>query len=113
LNAYLEACAVLTLPSVSRAENFGMILLEGMLFGKPLVTTRLPSGMSAVNEDGTTGLQVEPRDPRALAEALRRLLADDGLRSAMGAAARARLDSHFSFARMIEGHRRIYREALR
>jgi rhamnosyl/mannosyltransferase len=113
LNAYLEAAAVLALPSVSRAENFGMILLEGMLFGTPLVTTRLPSGMSAVNEHGTTGFQVEPRDPRALAQALRRLLADEGLRAKMGTAARARLDSHFSLARMIQGHREVYRQVLR
>jgi rhamnosyl/mannosyltransferase len=112
LNAYLEACAVLALPSVSRAENFGMILLEGMLFGKPLVTTRLPSGVSIVNEDKTTGFQVEPGEPRALAEALRRLLADDDLRASMGAASRARFASHFSSARMVAGHREVYREVV-
>jgi rhamnosyl/mannosyltransferase len=113
LNAYLEACAVLALPSVSRAENFGMILLEGMLFGKPLVTTRLPSGVSVVNEDGSTGFQVRPRDPGELAGALRRLLADEGLRARMGAASRARLETHFSLTRMVAGHREVYREALR
>jgi rhamnosyl/mannosyltransferase len=113
LNAYLEACSVLTLPSVSRAENFGMILLEGMLFGKPLVTTRLPSGVGVVNADGETGFQVEPRDARALAAALNRLLGDDDLRARMGAASRARLESHFSLERMIAGHRQVYREALR
>jgi rhamnosyl/mannosyltransferase len=113
LNAYLEACAVLALPSVSRAENLGMILLEGMLFGKPLVTTRLPSGVSVVNEDGSTGFQVRPRDPGELAGALRRLLADEGLRARMGAASRARLETHFSLTRMVTGHREVYREALR
>jgi rhamnosyl/mannosyltransferase len=112
LNAYLEACAVLVLPSVSRSENFGMILLEGMLFGKPLVTTRLRSGVEAVNEDGVSGLVVEPRDPRALAGALNVLLADDARRAAMGRAARARLDSHFSLARMIDGYRAVYAEAV-
>jgi glycosyltransferase involved in cell wall biosynthesis len=112
LNAYLEACAVLVLPSVSRSENFGMILLEGMLFGKPLVTTRLLSGVADVNVDGETGLVVEPRDPRALGQALNTLLADDALRARMGAAARARLDSRFSLRQMVDGYRGVYREAI-
>lgn len=112
LNAYLEAAAVLALPSFSRAENFGMILLEGMLFGKPLVTSRLRSGVEAVNEEGQTGLIVEPRAPADLAAALARLLADDGLRASMGAASRARLESHFSFDRMIAGYRAVYQEAV-
>jgi rhamnosyl/mannosyltransferase len=113
LNAHLEACAVLALPSLSRSENFGMILLEGMLFGKPLVTSRLRSGVEAVNEDGVTGLTVEPRDPRALAAALSRLLADDALRAAMGAAARARLERRFSLAQMVAGYRAVYLDAAR
>jgi glycosyltransferase involved in cell wall biosynthesis len=112
LNAYLEACAVLVLPSVSRAEGFGMTLLEGMLFGKPLVTSRLASGVQLVNEDGVTGLQVEPREPRALAAALARLLADDALRASMGAAGRARLEARFSLEQMVSGYRAVYEEAL-
>ncbi len=112
LNAYLEACSILVLPSVSRAEGFGMTLLEGMLFGKPLVTTRLPSGVQLVNEDGVTGLQVQPSEPHALAAALNRLLGDEGLRVSMGAAARARLEQSFSLERMVSGYRTIYEEAL-
>lgn len=112
LNAHLEACAVLVLPSVSRSENFGMILLEGMLFGKPLVTTRLRSGVEAVNQDGQTGLTVEPRDSSSLAVALAKLLADEGLCASMGAAARARLESDFSHARMVAGYRAVYEQAV-
>jgi rhamnosyl/mannosyltransferase len=89
-----------------------MILLEGMFFGKPLVTTRLRSGVEAVNEDGQTGLTVEPRDARGLALALSKLLADDALRASMGAAARTRLESRFSHARMIAGYRAIYQQAI-
>jgi rhamnosyl/mannosyltransferase len=112
LNEYLEACAVLALPSVSRGENFGLVLLEGMLFGKPLVTSRLPSGVDVVNEDGVTGLKVAPRDPAALAAALGRLLSDDALRASLGANARARLESHFSLGQMIAGYRAVYAEAV-
>jgi glycosyltransferase involved in cell wall biosynthesis len=112
LNAHLEACAVLVLPSVSRSENFGMILLEGMLFGKPLVTSRLRSGVEAVNDDGVTGLSVEPRDPAGLAAALSALLSDDARLAAMGAAARERLESHFSLDQMVAGYRAVYERAI-
>jgi rhamnosyl/mannosyltransferase len=112
LNAYLAACELMVLPSVSRSEGFGMTQLEGMLFGKPLVTTRLLSGVQLVNEDGRTGLQVPPGDPAALSAALNRLLADGALRAAMGAAAQARVASHFSLEQMVRGYREVYRQAL-
>ena len=112
LNAYLEACQLLVLPSISRSEGFGMTQLEGMLFGKPLVTTRLPSGVQLVNVDGQTGLQVPPLDPRALAGALTRLLSDNALRVSMGAAALERVESRFSLDQMIRGYREAYRQAL-
>jgi rhamnosyl/mannosyltransferase len=89
-----------------------MTLLEGMLFGKPLVTTRLQSGVEIVNEDGRTGLQVEPRNPAATAAALNRLLSDDTLRAKMGAAGRARLETVFSHEKMVSGYREIYEQAL-
>jgi rhamnosyl/mannosyltransferase len=111
LNAYLDACAVLVLPSVSRSEGFGLTLLEGMLFGKPLVTTRLPSGVQTVNEDGRTGLQVPPADPEATAVALNRLLSDDTLRATMGAAGRKRVETVFSLDQMVRGYRQVYLEA--
>jgi glycosyltransferase involved in cell wall biosynthesis len=112
LNAYLEACQLLVLPSISRSEGFGMTQLEGMLFGKPLVTTRLLSGVQLVNVDGQTGLQVPPLDSPALAGALTRLLADDALRVSMGAAALERVKSRFSLEQMIRGYREAYRQAL-
>jgi glycosyltransferase involved in cell wall biosynthesis len=112
LNAHLEACEVLVLPSALRAEGFGMALLEGMLFGKPLVTTRLRSGVRAVNVDGETGLQVEPNDPVALAAALNRLLSEDALRAAFGAAARKRVREVFSLDAMVRGYRDVYRRVV-
>jgi glycosyltransferase involved in cell wall biosynthesis len=112
LNAYLEACQLLVLPSISRSEGFGMTQLEAMLFGKPLVTTRLQSGVQLVNVDGETGLQVPPLDPRALAAALSRLLSDNALRVSMGAAALERVESRFSLDQMIRGYREAYRQAL-
>jgi starch synthase len=75
---------VLVLPS--RQEPFGTVLAEAMAVGTPVVATRV-DGLPEVVEDGVTGELVEPDDPRALADAVLRVLAD---RDRLGAAARER-----------------------
>ncbi|HEY5638642.1 MAG TPA: glycosyltransferase family 4 protein [Dehalococcoidia bacterium] len=67
-------------------ESLGLILLEAMASGVPIVASRIP-GFAAVVKDGEHGLLVPPRDSDALCEALRRLLSDAGMREAMGHAA--------------------------
>lgn len=66
-------------------ESLGLILLEAMAAGVPIVASRIP-GFAAVVKDGEQGLLVPPRDSAALAEALKRLLSDAGMREAMGKA---------------------------
>jgi phosphatidylinositol alpha-mannosyltransferase len=66
-------------------ESLGLILLEAMAAGVPIVASRIP-GFAAVVKDGEQGLLVPPRDGVALAEALKRLLSDAGMREAMGKA---------------------------
>jgi rhamnosyl/mannosyltransferase len=112
LVAYYHACDVFCLPSVSIAEAFGIVLLEAMSCGKPLVTTTLPTGVSAVNRDGRTGLAVPPGDSGALRDALRELLSDRTLREAMGRAAREVLEAEYSAALMGERYLNLYREVL-
>lgn len=76
----LKRCDVFCLPSVLRTEAFGLVLVEAMYFGKPLVTTDVKgSGMSYVNQHGVTGLVVPPRDPKALAEAIKKICYDKEL----------------------------------
>jgi glycosyltransferase involved in cell wall biosynthesis len=70
----------------SEWENFPHILVEALAEGTPVVATRV-GGVGEIVEDGRNGLTVEPGNPNALAEALRRLLADDELRARMRAAA--------------------------
>jgi len=112
LAAYYHAADVFCLPSVSVAEAFGIVLLEAMACGLPLVTTALPTGVSAVNRDGVTGISVPPGDAPALAEALRALLTDGARREACGAAARSVLEAEYTAALMGERYLRLYREAL-
>jgi glycosyltransferase involved in cell wall biosynthesis len=66
------------MPSVTAAEMYGMAQVESMAAGLPMVSTAIPrSGVPFVNRDGETGLIVEPKDPGALAGAMRRLAEDD------------------------------------
>ncbi|MEA4858229.1 glycosyltransferase [Solidesulfovibrio sp.] len=97
LAAWLAACDVFCLPSVTRAEMFGIVQLEAMAFGKPVVSTAIPgSGVPWVNADGRTGLTVPPGDAPALALALSRLLADDALRQRLGRGGREAVAGRFS-----------------
>lgn len=112
LVAYYDACDVFVLPSTDRGEAFGLVQLEAMYRGKPVVATRLVTGVEYVNRDGETGLLVEPRDPAALAAAVNRLLGDPGLRARLGTAGRERVARKFSIAQMIDKTLDVYRAVL-
>jgi rhamnosyl/mannosyltransferase len=109
LRAYYEACDVFCMPSTERAEQFGLVQLEAMHWAKPVVATRLGTGVEYVTLDGVTGLLVPPKDAAALAAALNRLLADPALRARLGAAGQARLAHEFSVGRMVDRTVALYR----
>lgn len=111
LPACYHAADVFVLPSNSRAEAFGIVNLEAMARGLPLITTEVGSATSWVNENTVTGLVVPPMDSNALAKAVE-MLRDDELRRRMGQAARRRVEAHFTRVMMVEGVDAVYREAL-
>lgn len=90
---YLDAMDLFVLASVD--EGFGIVLLEAMASGKPVVATRV-DGPPEIVEDGQTGLLVPPRDPEALAKALVKLLKDPQRRASMGRRGRERVETVFS-----------------
>jgi rhamnosyl/mannosyltransferase len=100
------------LPSVSNAEMFGIVQLEAMACRKPVISTNLPTGVPWVNEHGKTGLVVPPGDVEALAESIRYLLANPARRQEMGEAGRARVEQHFTSARMAESLLQIFQEMV-
>jgi glycosyltransferase involved in cell wall biosynthesis/uncharacterized membrane protein len=91
----------------SRSEGLPISVLEAMAAGLPVVATNV-GGVSELVVDGETGFLVPPADPRALAEALERLLRDPELRHRFGAAARRRAKRRFDVARFHEAHVRLY-----
>ncbi len=110
LVALYHACDVFVLPSVTRAEAFGYVQLEAMTCGKPVVSTRVPSGVGWVNRHEETGLTVPPGDVPALRAALTRLLDDASLRARFGAAGRARVLTDFTMAQMGSRAAALFRE---
>lgn len=112
LPAHYQACDVFCLPSVTRAEAFGIVQLEAMAAGRPVVSTRLGNGVDLVNRDGDTGLTVPPGDIESLAHALKILLTRDALRHELGARAQKRICSEFHRERMAGQTLALYREIL-
>ncbi|HET9467232.1 MAG TPA: glycosyltransferase [Vicinamibacterales bacterium] len=112
LAALYRACDVFVLPSVTRQEAFGVVQLEAMAAGKPVVSTDVGTGVGWVNRDGETGFVVPPRDAVALRDALSRLLGDAALRTNMGDAAMRRVRSAFTVERMIDDTLALYRDVM-
>lgn len=108
LPAYYAACDVFVLPASERSEAFGIVQLEAMAAGKPVVSTEIGTGTSFVNVNGQTGLVVPARDSSALVSALDRLVQDAGLRERMGAAGRARVKQEFTTDRMVDRVMEVY-----
>ncbi|MFL5963573.1 MAG: glycosyltransferase family 4 protein [Gaiellaceae bacterium] len=96
----------------SRWEGFGIVLLEAMLAGLPVVATRV-SAIPEIVVDGETGLLTAPRDATAVADSLARLLDDVELRRRLGLAGLERAHKDFSVQHMAEQTLDVYEEALR
>lgn len=101
-----RAIDILVLAS-SQPEPFGLVVVEGMASGRPVIATA-HGGPCELIEDGVTGLLVTPGDAEALAAAIRSLLDDPDRAHAMGAAGRLRAQSHYSSQAYIDGVHRVY-----
>jgi len=95
----------------SRWEGFGLVLLEAMLAGLPIVATRV-SAIPELVEDGGSGLLTAPGDVAGIARALERLLADPAAATVLGQAGLARARAEFSIARMVDATIAVYETAL-
>ncbi|MHB8080116.1 MAG: glycosyltransferase [Candidatus Krumholzibacteriia bacterium] len=101
----------LVLPSDGVGETFGVVQLEAMAAGLPVISTRLPTGVAEVNRDGETGRVVPPGDSAALAAALAEVLAAPAVARAWGEAGRARVGARFGRDTMLDALEAWYADA--
>ena len=94
--ALLETCVGVVFPSHLRSEAFGVALIEGALYGKPLISTELGTGTSHVNIDQKTGIVVPPGNVPALTGAMSFLFQNPDAALKMGIQARLRYEQFFS-----------------
>ena len=106
---YLDACFTFCLPSVTKAEAFGVVLLEAMQFAKPLITTDMKeSGISWVNVDQKTGLHVKQRSAKSLAEAFIKLAKDKEQYAKFCKNAYKRYEKLFTTKSMLDRLKKLY-----
>ena len=109
LPRYYAACDVFVLPSVSRLEAFGIVALEAMSSGKPVVVTDMP-GVREVISNGVEGLLCEPLSAEDLANKIKILLADPDLRRKMGEAGRKKVVERFGIQHVVDKVEKVYEE---
>jgi glycosyltransferase involved in cell wall biosynthesis len=105
----MKAFDVLAVPS--HYEGFGLVVVEAMAAGTPVVSTRA-SSIPEIMTDGVEGRLVPPRDAAALAGALIELATDSGLRASLGRAGRTRALTSFSVPEMLDRHEALLHELV-
>lgn len=112
LSVYYNLCDLFVLPSIEKSEAFGLVQMEAMAAGKPVINTQIPSGVPFVSIDGETGLTVPPKDAKALSKAIQTLLSDDQLRNTMGQNALKRVQEVFHIQRFHQSLLSLYQSLL-
>jgi rhamnosyl/mannosyltransferase len=108
----LALAKVVVLPSLYRTEAFGIALLEGAMFGKPLIATELGTGTSFICLNDYNGLVVPPGDPIALANAISRIFTESGLSERLGKASFEYYKNEFSLDKMVRSYIELYENVL-
>lgn len=110
--ALLQLCSGLVFPSHLRSEAFGISLLEGAMFGKPMISSEIGTGTSYINVHGETGLVVPPNDPAAFRKAMDTLWDNPQQAEEMGRRAEQRYWQLFTAERMGQQTAELYRTVL-
>jgi glycosyltransferase involved in cell wall biosynthesis len=110
--ALLALSYAILFPSHLRSEAFGISLLEGAMFGKPLISCEIGTGTTYINIDGKTGIVVPPSDPGALRNAMDYLWNNPKLSKMMGGNAEKRYWDLFTANKMAKSYVNLYKSLL-
>ena len=111
--ALLTLCYAVLFPSHLRSEAFGISLLEGAMYGKPLISSEIGTGTSFINISNETGIVVPPGDPVALRQAMDTLWQNPELATEMGRKAEQRYWELFTADKMVASYVDLYKELMR
>ncbi len=109
LEKYFAGCDVFVLPSIVRSEAFGLVQIEAMVYGKPVINTNLPSGVPYVSIHKETGLTVEPENAEELAKAMQWMTEHPEERLEMGKRARLRVKEKYQLSGMLKNVLDLYK----
>lgn len=106
------ACEFFAFPSSNHGEAFGLVQLEAMAAGRPVINTALPTSVPEVSLHEVSGFTVAPRDTAALRQAMLALWTDGALREKLGAGALARVREKFERTRVMQELLGLYKDVL-
>lgn len=110
--AILNLSYSLVFPSHLRSEAFGLSLLEGAMFGKPLISSEIGTGTSFINSDQVTGIVVPPSSPEYLSIAMTYLWNNPMVASKMGLRASVRFEQSFTADKMNKSYAALYQRLI-
>lgn len=108
LKQAFEECDIFVLPSIEKSEAFGLVQIEAMAYGKPVINTNLSSGVPYVSIDGLTGITVPPHNVEALRDAMKWMIIHKDERIQMGKKARERVKQYFLMENMLNKVMEVY-----
>jgi len=111
-NALYKLCYGVVSSSNLRSEAYGVSLVEGLMYGKPLVSTNIGTGTTFINKDKVTGIVIPPNNPKKLAEALRFLWSNPQIKKNYGINSKKRFKKYFTAKMMNKSYLHIYQSIL-
>ena len=109
LGSYYEICDIFCLPSIIKSEAFGVVQIEAMSFGKPIIATKIEgSGVDWVNEDGISGRNVETKNSKEIANAIKNILEDKEIYESYSLGAKKRFSELFLREKMVNKLIKLY-----
>ncbi|MFK8302436.1 glycosyltransferase [Capnocytophaga stomatis] len=109
LGSYYALCDVFCLPSVERSEAFGVVQIEAMAFAKPIISTNIKgSGVNWVNQNNISGITIQPKNVKALAESILSILSNEDKYEILAQGAKQRYVELFTKDKMIEKIKNLY-----
>lgn len=110
--ALLTLCYAVVFPSHLRSEAFGISLLEGAMYGKPMISSEIGTGTTYINIHNQTGLVVAPGEPGALKDAMQTLWDDPAMAQEMGLQAEKRYWQYFTADQMVKSYVDLYKSLV-